>query len=306
MSNDDKGLGLDASIKQAPPLRQGSDAWKLARLGRVSGTRIGALIGASPWVTREQAILDMVTEIRTGTWTKVDVTAPMRWGTEKEPVALRAYEGISFESVDEASIYTHPEREKFVASPDGLIGDHGYLEIKCPYKYRAGAPQKWADLRDQLHYYAQVQWGLYVTGRQWADFFQWAPTGTPHLERVQRDEEFIAMLVVEAERALVEVELELQGERETDPASEYDHAVGEIARLKAELKEAEQSAAAALALIADRHGEGWEFSDGRRLVKKISKGSISYASIVKEHLPQLDIEPYRGAERESWTVEIPK
>lgn len=287
-------------------IKQGTDEWLRSRLGRVSGTRIGAFMGVSPWITRDQAILDMVQEIKTGTWKKIPVNAPMQWGRDKEPIALAAYQKISFEEVEEASIYTHPQREKFVVSPDGLIGKDGYLEIKCPYKYRNGAPSVWNDLKSQPHYYAQVQWGLYVTGRSWADFFQWAPSGEPHLERVTRDDAFIETMIAEAELALTEVEMEIEGTRENDPVADYDRAVEDIARLKAELKEAEGNAAAALDLLVERHGEGWEFPDGRVIEKRVARGSISYASIVKEHLPHLDLDEFRGDPRESWSVKPAK
>lgn len=40
----------------------------------------------------------------------------------------------------------------------------------------------------------------------------------------------------------------------------------------------------------------------RKLTLTKRKGSVSYASVVKEHMPKLDLEPYRGAPTEFWKL----
>lgn len=80
------------------------------------------------------------------------------------------------------------------ASPDGLIGSDGLLEIKVPFS------------REQHHTYGngpgsamwQVQGQLMCTGRAWADFVSFDPSERPELQlfttRVQRDHAMIEAL----------------------------------------------------------------------------------------------------------------
>lgn len=78
-------------------------------------------------------------------------------------------------------------------SPDGLIGDDGGLEIKCP------SPAKHVEnlcdpkaFEDQ--YYAQVQGCLWICGRLWWDLVSWHPTIPSVVVRIERDGEYIIAL----------------------------------------------------------------------------------------------------------------
>jgi len=92
-------------------------------------------------------------------------------------------------------------------SPDGLVGDEGLLEIKCPapwthveYLLGAKVPTK---------YYPQVQGQMYVAERQWCDFISYHPLLPPVLLRVERDEEYIAKLTT----ALTDFNAKLEAKR---------------------------------------------------------------------------------------------
>ena len=71
-------------------------------------------------------------------------------------------------------------------SPDGLVGDDGGLELKCPmikthvgYLLNGGLPDE---------YKAQVHGSLIVTGRKWWDFLSYAVGAPPLLVRVEPDD----------------------------------------------------------------------------------------------------------------------
>ena len=80
------------------------------------------------------------------------------------------------------------------ASPDGLVGDRGLVEIKCPFGIRNKNPPIFKTAAMQTHYYAQMQVQLFCTEREWCDFYQWTPNGDL-VERVNLDENFLATVL---------------------------------------------------------------------------------------------------------------
>ena len=111
-------------------------------------------------------------------------------GTELEAEARSLYEIINGE-VQEAKFYVNDENT-FGASPDGLVGENGLLEIKCPlitthieYLIENKLPTE---------YVQQVQGQMLVTGRDWVDFMSYYPGLKPLLIRVERNDVFIISL----------------------------------------------------------------------------------------------------------------
>ena len=78
------------------------------------------------------------------------------------------------------------------ASPDGLVGDNGILEIKCPLIYTHVSYL--LENKVPTDYFQQVQGQLAVTGRQWCDFMSYYPGLKPLIIRATRDEAFISAL----------------------------------------------------------------------------------------------------------------
>ena len=121
----------------------------------------------------------------------------MRWGTETEPQARAMYSiNNDFVSVEEVAFVEHNE---FIGiSPDGLVGDDGLLEIKCP----TSVTQIKRALSDDyaVDYYEQIQCQLWVTERKWCDFVSFDPRldcAAGYLQqRVMRDEKFITDMQV--------------------------------------------------------------------------------------------------------------
>jgi len=128
----------------------------------------------------------------------------MQRGTDLEPLAKEVYELVSGESVFDIGFCKHDDLEAG-CSPDGLVGDNGLLEIKCPMAHtmvgylRAGnkLPSK---------YKAQVQGQMWVTHREWCDFMAYHPDMTLLLVRVERDQEFIDKLESEVIKACETIE----------------------------------------------------------------------------------------------------
>jgi len=174
-------------------MEQGTQEWLEARLGCPSGSGFSKLITASgtPSSSAESYINDLIAELITGESTPFHVTEWMQRGTELEPFARMNYELETDREVTEVGFCMH-DILRCGVSPDGLIGDDGGIEIKCPkpsthvkYLRKGTLPSE---------YKAQVMGCLWITGRQWWDFMSDHPQMPNLLIRVHRDEEYINQL----------------------------------------------------------------------------------------------------------------
>lgn len=177
-------------------MEQGSAEWLALRLSKVTASRMSDVLskgrGSAPSKTAETYMMELIAEKLTGESKPFFENDAMRWGTETEPQARTMYEiNSNFVSVVEVAFI---ELNEFVGvSPDGLIGDDGMLEIKCP----TTITQLKRALSDDYSkdYYAQIQMQLWVAERKWCDFLSFDPRldcdAGYLLQRVERDEEFI-------------------------------------------------------------------------------------------------------------------
>lgn len=174
-------------------MEQGTQEWLEARLGCPSGSGFSKLITASgtPSSSAESYINDLIAELITGESTPFHVTEWMQRGTELEPFARMNYELETDREVTEVGFCMH-DILRCGVSPDGLIGDDGGIEIKCPkpsthvkYLRKGTLPSE---------YKAQVMGCLWITGREWWDFMSYHPQMPNLLIRVHRDDEYINQL----------------------------------------------------------------------------------------------------------------
>lgn len=126
-------------------------------------------------------------------------TREVRWGHQYEPEARAVYEDRTGNTVDLCGFieWSHT----FGGSPDGLVGEDGIIEIKCPYNSAVHAKYLLLETASELHgikpeYYAQIQGNMLVTGRKWCDFISYDPRCQNRyfmlkILRVERDEEFL-------------------------------------------------------------------------------------------------------------------
>ncbi len=192
-------------------LEQGSDAWKLARLGHVTASNIAEVMskgkGNAEAVGRYKYKVRLVAERLTMTAGESYANAAMQWGIEQEQFACIEYEAATNQFVDKVGFVLHPEIEWIGVSPDRLVGHEGLIEVKCPnttthldYLFENKVPSE---------YYKQIQCQLWVTGRQWCDFVSYDPRLPKRnqllIVRTERDEKLIAEMKTETEKFLDEV-----------------------------------------------------------------------------------------------------
>jgi len=183
---------------------QGSDAWLSARLGVPSASQFSKIVtGKGGKSTQVEAYINqLVAEELTGETTFVYVNEHMKRGTELEPDARELYEALTGHTVQEVGFCLH-DTVNAGCSPDGLVGDDGGLEIKCP---APATHVEWvkAGVMPSKHL-QQIMGCLWVTGRSWWDFMSYHQTMKPLIVRVERDEEYIAALAEHVTNASLKI-----------------------------------------------------------------------------------------------------
>lgn len=190
---------------------QGSPEWLAARCGRVTASRTSDLMARTKtgWgATRANYMAELIAERLTGTPATFFVNDAMRWGTEQEPYARDAYAQAFQVEVWETGFVDHPEISMTGASPDGLIGDDGLIEIKCPNTATHLDTLLGSSIADK--YMLQMQFQMACTGRQWCDFASYDPRLPEemrlHVRRVPRDVSVIVNLETEISAFLRELD----------------------------------------------------------------------------------------------------
>ena len=195
------------------PVEQQSPDWLAMRVGRVTGSRVADVMAKlakkdAEAACRRQYKFELVCEMLTGLSALHFVSPAMQWGIDNEKYARSAYEMELDVEIDLAGFAIHDRIPRFGASPDGLIGDDGVVEFKCPntdthigYILADEVPEA---------YRPQMLAEMACTGRQWCDFVSFDPRLPKHLQlfvkRFQRDEVAIAAMELEVEKFLAEVD----------------------------------------------------------------------------------------------------
>jgi putative phage-type endonuclease len=169
---------------------QGTPEWLAERAGKVTASMISNVLMKPETAGYRDYQAQLVAEILTGKPQGSDFTsAAMQFGTETEPLARSAYEAETGFSVDEVGFCQHSSIERSGASPDGLVGNDGLVEIKCP-KVSNHLAYLIADVVPAA-YKNQMMWQMAVTGRDWCDFVSFRPDLPEHLQlfiiRFKRD-----------------------------------------------------------------------------------------------------------------------
>ena len=193
---------------------QRSDAWHEIRLGKATASRIADIIAKTKSgysTSRDNYMAQLVCERLTGQKGESFTNAAMQHGTDTEPLARSAYEAFADVMVEEVGFVQHPKIEMAGASPDGLVGLFGMLEIKCPNT----ATHIEALLTETVptKYITQMQWQMACAQRQWCDYVSYDPRIRADLQlfvkRVEFDATYVAMLEEEVIKFLKELDIKV-------------------------------------------------------------------------------------------------
>lgn len=144
-------------------MEQRSEDWYQARAGKITGSNFSAALGLNPYKSRQALWREL-----TGRAEPQASNSFTKWGTDNEPIACDWYEAETGNIVRPIGFVVHPRYDFIGVSPDGLIGNDGGIEIKCPVnKLYDGIPE---------YYLPQVLGCLHITERDWWDFVCWMPS----------------------------------------------------------------------------------------------------------------------------------
>lgn len=190
---------------------QNSAEWLAARCGSLGASSIADMVAKTRtgWgASRFNLAAKLVCERLTGTPQESYTNAAMQWGHDTEPQARAMYEFMRDVAVQQVGLVLHPSISKSHASPDGLVGDDGLIEIKCPNTATHIETLLSEDVEGK--YVKQMQWQMACCGRAWCDFVSFDPRLPAEMQmfvqRVRRDDEFIAELEREARLFLAEID----------------------------------------------------------------------------------------------------
>jgi putative phage-type endonuclease len=190
-------------------MEQRSEEWFQARLGKVTASRVAdvlAKIKSGESASRRNYKIQLVSERLTGEKQETYVNQAMQDGIDREFYARERYVQ-QFGEVEEVGFVKHPTLEAG-ASPDGMVGDDGIIEIKCPMGSTHTETLMTQDVPSR--YVPQIQFQLLVTGRKWCDFVSYNPMFPEHLQvfvkRVEADPVYQKELESEVKQFLKEVD----------------------------------------------------------------------------------------------------
>lgn len=207
---------------------QGSEGWKLQRLGKVTASRVADVVARTktgPSASRQNYMSELLIERLTGVPAESYQSAAMLRGTETEAAARAAYAFMTDSNVEPAGFVDHPTIAMCGASPDGYVGSEGLVEFKCPLTATHVATLRGGSIPGA--YITQVQWQLACcVGRKWTDYVSFddrlPPSMQLHITRVYSDGNKIMELETEVARFLIELDktvAELRSRYETRAAA---------------------------------------------------------------------------------------
>jgi len=190
---------------------QRTDDWFANRLGKVTASAIYKVMARTKsgyGADRANYHAQLVAERLTGAKQDGFSNAAMQWGIDQEHNAREAYAALTGEHPVEIGFIDHPTIPMSGASPDGLVGFDGLIEVKCPNTATHIATLTGAGI--ERKYLLQMQWQMACTERDWCDFVSYDPRLPAemqlHVRRVHRDDIMLAEVNSEVSAFLAEVE----------------------------------------------------------------------------------------------------
>lgn len=217
-----RGIGLHFIWRTA--IEQRTPEWFEERRGKVTASRIWDILktirSGAPAASRGNYAAQLVSERLTGkVHERFYSNEHMEWGQEQEPAAREAYTKLTGNEIVECGMIAHPTIANAGASPDGLVGEDGLVEVKCLLPKNHIALLLTEEIPEQYQY--QMLWQLACTRRKWCDFISYDPTLPDHMQlfikRFDFNDKEIKHLENEVEIFLNEVEATTESLRKKFP-----------------------------------------------------------------------------------------
>jgi len=281
---------------------QKNEEWLAGRVGKLTGSRVAAALGLDKYKSRDDLMRDMVREFH-GAESEFTGNVATEHGNAHEDDAVDLYEEATGSQVKYTGQHLHPWHDWLAASPDGLIGSDGLIEIKAPYR------ATYTTLEEVPHYAAQIQLQLDVTGRDWCDFVIWRDDAIS-IERVQADRFWLPRNIGTLEAFMADYQATIASPelsaRHLMPLVRTDEAWTAAEQAYAQARQAADDATAVLdaakARLIELAGEQSQKGLTVQVIRSERKGSVQYAKAIAELLPDADLTNYTGKSSVVYTV----
>ena len=268
-------------------MEQRSEEWYRARRGRITGSVAGALLGLSPFMSAQAAFK----RLKNPDGDSISDNPILAYGRGMEPHAIAMLELELGERVAKCGFFEY--EDWLGASPDGFVGNDAVVEVKCPWSLANDADPQFKSAIDQPHYYAQMQIEILCADVDWCHFYQYA-NGKSRYELVKKDQAWLDENIPKLRQIWLDAFSE-----EVNPVNEL---VDSYFALSDEIKQKTQEKKELLSKIVEACGNKPGLVGGAKLSLTKKAGAVSYAKIVTDMLPFVDIEAYRGEPTEFWSI----
>lgn len=292
-------------------VEQRTAEWNKQRVGRVTGSRAGAIMGLSPWQTKEQVLRAMVRDYH-GYPSEFQTNPAVDHGNYHERGLMLCFMRKTGLHVDDCGFFTH--EDWLGASPDGLTDDDGVLELKVPWSCRNGKAFK--TLAEQPHYALQVQLEMLCSGRKHAYFAQYrTPKGDPFSPDYIPEDMLIERVELRDDLPLVELydfhadylsELDNKAHLEplrvaidTDYAKHIINRMGEIDDALHNLGEEKK---AHMDKLIEMAGGKDALICGKKLTKTKDSTTVAYSKALKELSPDANLSKWTTVKQGCWKL----
>jgi putative phage-type endonuclease len=274
------------------------------RGGRLTGSRIGAVLGLNPYSKREDVLREMVRQ-HFGAPQEFEGNEATRYGQAKEPEALAKYEAqAGVMTYGGGELLIHPLYDFLAVTPDGLVGSDGMIECKAPFR---GNYTHW---QEKPYYEAQMHLQMECARRKWCDFAVLQRDGSLHVSRLRHDPDWLPSNLGVIQNfmddyadaiASREAAARFLGDKERDDkawrnaANDYLNAVATMNDLEAIVKSKREIL---LALAGDSSAKG----AGVQVIRSERAGTVAYAKAIKDLAPDADLSAYTSKPSIVFTV----
>ena len=288
---------------------QCAQKWRDNRKGKITGSRIGAILNDSSFQSRDDVMREMVRE-----WFDLDsefeTNEAVEWGKNHENKAIIDYEQIQGNFVESTGFWDY--RIKGIpmgVSPDGLVDKNGLVEVKCPWM------SKYTSIDDKPQYYHQIQLQLLATNRKWCDFFIWKPK-SKIIERIEINPEWINNHESSITQFHEEFLSIIKGSKKSlkpffEPLKIDQSSNKEWLLIENEYVDLKKQKEKIDAMIDDAREKLIKLSHDKKCIgdniimfKVHKNGTIQYKQIVKDYLPNIDVSQYKSMPSTYWSIRI--
>lgn len=273
------------------------------RSGRITGSRVAAILGNSPYNSRTDVLREMIRD-HFGAPAEFTGNIATEHGKEHEADALQWYEETSGTmTFSNQEFIIHPEYDFLAVTIDGMAED-GLVECKAPYRSKyTEMPEYYAD---------QVQLQMACAQVNWCDFVCWRADGSSFVQRIYADHLWLDRVLPDLAAFMAEFEAIIRDKKLAEPYLAEKGRSDDVWRAASNayiaaaraLEAAKLEADAARERLISLSGGNPAKGCGVQVIRSERKGTIRYSEVVKELLPDTDLSPWQGEPSVTLTVKI--